>query len=171
MSATEHTTEPITPADTDRIRVWAPPSAPHATAEVTSGYRPTTYWQTRNVDDPIPEVGDFWDLAHAAPLPVPAAASAQPRQIYRRPRSQVSGASSTALALAIAAVPLSLVGIGAILGMLAIVLGGVGIRQVAKAPTEYHGNGRAITAIVLGTGSALVGTPILLLIMGLAALL
>lgn len=160
MPVTDHPTEPIAPTDTDRIRVWGP-----AGVSVPAH---TGYLHTRTLDDPIPEVGDYWGLAHASSVPsvaIPPRAVAHPRQ-----RAQVSGAASAALASALAAVPLSIVGIGAVLGLVAIVLGVVGIRQVAREPM-YRGNGRAITAIVLGTGSVLVGTPILLLFMGLAALL
>ncbi|MGV9713841.1 DUF4190 domain-containing protein [Gordonia sp. NPDC003424] len=158
MYTSDHPTDPIRPVDTDRIRVWAPTGSP--------GRQPT-----RMVEDPIPEAGDFWELANVDPLPM-TAYEAAPREYTARPvRSRASGASSAALAAGIAAVPLSIVGIGAVLGLVAIVLGVGGIRQVARTPVQYHGNGRAITGIVLGTCSVVVGTPILLLFAGLAALL
>lgn len=149
MRVSDHSTEPIPPTTTDRLRIW-----PSATG-------------------PIPEVGDFWDLAHSEPVhegvifpygPPPAIGLPPSRPVTR-----VSGWATAALTVGLVAVPLSLVGVGAILGVLAVGLGVGGVVHAGGA--AHRGKGRAVTGIILGAGSAVVGTPILLVMLGLLALL
>ena len=82
-----------------------------------------------------------------------------------------SGWANAALIGGLVSVPLVLLlGIGGVLGVLAVILGVVGVRQVRREPLA-RGNGRAITGIVLGTGSAVIGIPILALVLTIGALL
>ena len=118
-------------------------------------------------DTPLPEVGDYWDLAHAERViltptviptvhPVPLAS-----QVPARPRT--SPLTTASLVTALAAFPLiPVLGIGGVVGLLSMVLGAAGVRQIHRHPTRYRGSGRAVTGIVLGTIAAVIGIPIIL---------
>lgn len=83
----------------------------------------------------------------------------------------VAPAASLALTTGLISIPLTLVlGLGAILGLVAVVSGVIGVKQVRRAPAERKGTGRAITGIMTGAGSMVVGGPILLLVLFLAGL-
>ncbi|WP_439029772.1 DUF4190 domain-containing protein [Gordonia terrae] len=120
----------------------------------------------------LPPVGDFWDLQNAGRI-VPAAPLPRPAAYLSRPamRRTVTPAASLALTTGLISIPLTLaLGLGAILGLVAVVSGAVAIRQVRSAPADRKGTGRAITGIVAGTGSMIVGGPILFLVLLLAGL-
>lgn len=160
---------PATPGEaTPSSAAPEPPPAP--------ARRPATRIAT---DPPIPAVGDYYGIDHPPvgyPTPVAVAAptigAPHPAPPLHVAAPRTSGLCSAALALAVTSVPLLLLfGVGAILGMLAVVLGIAGVRQVNRDPHVYRGSGRAIGAIIVGTGSTLVGAPFLLLTMGLLALL
>ncbi|MFT4041672.1 MAG: DUF4190 domain-containing protein [Gordonia sp. (in: high G+C Gram-positive bacteria)] len=140
---TEDATEPITPAATQRQPRWPD-------------------------DAPIPEVGDYWDPNHAdrwQPPPV-AAMSPQGGSVSPAMHLRQAPAASAALVSGLAALALiPAAGIGGIVGLIAIILGATGIRQINRNPTQYHGNGRAVSAIILGTIAALIGIPVLLLVL------
>lgn len=126
-------------------------------------------------DTPLPEVGDYWDLAHAERViltptviptvhPVPLAS-----QVPARPRT--SPLTTASLVTALAAFPLiPVLGIGGVVGLLSMVLGAAGVRQIHRHPTRYRGSGRAVTGIVLGTIAAVIGIPIMLLVLVIAGL-
>lgn len=122
-------------------------------------------------DTPLPEVGDYWDLAHAESViftptvhPVPLAS-----QVPARPRT--SPLTTASLVTALAAFPLiPVLGIGGVVGLLSMVLGAAGVRQIHRHPTRYRGSGRAVTGIVLGTIAAVIGIPIMLLVLVIAGL-
>ncbi|WP_232718925.1 DUF4190 domain-containing protein [Gordonia metallireducens] len=172
--------------------VEATPPAGHSTPGPAP--RPATRVETRLRPAPedhaaLPPVGDFWGLQNSveqspvlgstssAPArlsdgrPVPLVGS-QPAPIVRplpysppAARRTVAPAASLALTTGLIAVPMTLaLGLGAILGMVAIVSGIVGIKQVNRAPMNRKGTGRAVTGIVCGVGSVVVGGPILLLL-------
>ncbi|MCD2147466.1 DUF4190 domain-containing protein [Gordonia paraffinivorans] len=93
---------------------------------------------------------------------------------YVAPPSQrtVAPAASLALTCGLLSLPLTLaLGLGAILGTIAIVAGVVGIRQVTNAPASTKGTGRAVTGIICGVGGVMVGGPILAFVLLLAGLL
>ncbi|TSD97817.1 DUF4190 domain-containing protein [Gordonia rubripertincta] len=159
-----------------------------------SAPRPATRVETRTRPRPgdhaaLPPVGDFWGLQNSVEeRPAPDSASSAPAwPSVRRPvpfigsrqtpivrplpyappaaRRAVAPAASLALTTGLIAIPMTLVlGLGAILGMVAIVSGIVGIKQVNRAPVNRKGTGRAVTGIVCGVGSVVVGGPILLLL-------
>ncbi len=144
-------------------------------APVTAQHR---RWPTTNelVDlAPIPEVGDYIGpisepipTAYLAPPTMETASAMGP---FIAPQRS-SGMSTAALVLALMSVPLLLLfGLGAIPGFAAIGLGIAGVRQVSRNPQAYRGSGRAVTGIIVGTGSVIIGAPFLLLTMGLLALL
>ncbi|GAC66287.1 hypothetical protein [Gordonia soli] len=196
MRATDHPTHPIEPPVTDRHRIWPTsldtdperlgplPESRHATLIDTSAPAWASEWADAprpRTDGPLPAVGDYWDLEHPDPLPVPVAPTIRPHPsavaAYGRSpgvavvRSRPSGRASAALALSLVSLPLLLLfGLGAILGSIAVVLGISAVRQISRQP-DVHGNGRAITGVVVGTGSAIVGTPFLVITLGLIALL
>ena len=162
---------------------FAAPTAPPADVQPAdlaesreSGRRnpvPERAWPRQpRTDAPIPAVGDLWGLSN--PDPLPSAAAARSRVIptpYRATRQVAAPASSLALTLALLSLPLVLVGgVGAITGFASIVSAAAGIRQIRKQPLRYKGNGRSVAAIIIGTGCALCGTPVLLLVMLIAAL-
>lgn len=127
----------------------------------------------------LPPVGDFWDLKNAdrapfAAMPLPARTfPARSAPYLTRPVGgrSVAPAASLALTTGLISIPLTLLlGLGAILGLVAVVAGAVGIRQVRRAPAERKGTGRAIAGIVTGAGSVIVGGPILFLVLLLSGL-
>ncbi len=121
----------------------------------------------------LPPVGDFWGLQNSVEQsPVLPFVTSRPTPIVRplpysppAVRRTVAPAASLALTTGLIAIPMTLVlGLGAILGLVAIVSGIVGIKQVNRAPANRKGTGRAVTGIVCGVGSVVVGGPILLLL-------
>lgn len=126
-------------------------------------------------EDPLPPVGDFWDLQRPDPI-VPTSIERAPAPLVRRrivapapyvpvyvPVRKTAPAVSWAFTSALASLPLLLLfGAGAILGALAVVLGIIGVAQV-NSSDQYKGSGRAAAAITIGLTSTLVGTPVLLL--------
>lgn len=151
------------------------PSAPRSERSApVSPARPVTRVETRVRPAPeehaaLPPVGDFWDLENSAPPPV-TFTNPRPGPVVRPlPYSPpvvhrtVAPAASLALTTGVIAIPMTLVlGLGAILGMIAIISGIVAIKQVNRTPATRKGTGRAVTGIVCGTGSVVVGGPILL---------
>ncbi|MGV9481111.1 DUF4190 domain-containing protein [Gordonia aichiensis] len=180
---TEHQTAPIEPTLTQRYERWPSsndlesmtlPSTADATAyndaiaASTPGRphrSPVPMARVRDTpgDSPLPEVGDYWDLAHPdhvalAPVPLTPA-----RPLPQRTRP--APLSTASLVTALAALPLvPVLGIGGVLGVLSVALGAAGVRQINRKP-GYHGSARAITGIVLGTIAALIGVPVLLLVL------
>lgn len=72
---------------------------------------------------------------------------------------------------ALAAFPLiPVLGIGGVAGLMSIALGAAGVRQIHRHPARYRGSGRAVTGIILGTIAAVIGIPILLLVLAIAGL-
>ncbi|ATD73220.1 MULTISPECIES: DUF4190 domain-containing protein [Gordonia] len=154
----------------------------HPSTRVTTGTRlhPEEYAA-------LPPVGDFWGLQNAAlqrpadnftagtsarpsvrrPVPVTSlresSAVSLPPYAPPAPRRTVAPAASLALTTGLLAVPMTLaLGLGAVLGMIAVVSGAVAIKQINREPAARKGKGRAITGIVCGAGSVAVGGPILL---------
>ncbi|MFW0788921.1 DUF4190 domain-containing protein [Gordonia sp. CPCC 205333] len=131
-------------------------------------------------DGPLPAVGDFWDLNHPDPLPsppiTPTAISPVPqaRRIVTTASfvpsvlpMKTAPAVSWAFAAALSSIPLLvLCGLGAILGVVAVVLGIVGVAQV-NSSDRYRGTGRAAASIAIGLSTTLVGTLLMLLTMAL----
>ena len=79
--------------------------------------------------------------------------------------------TTASLVTALAAFPLiPVLGIGGVAGLMSIALGAAGVRQIHRHPTRYRGSGRAVTGIVLGTIAAVIGIPILLLVLVIAGL-
>lgn len=179
----EHQTAPIEPTLTQRYERWPSsndlesmtlPSTADATAyddaiaASTPGRphrSPVPMARVRDTpgDLPLPEVGDYWDLAHPdhvalAPVPLTPA-----RPLPQRTRP--APLSTASLVTALAALPLvPVLGIGGVLGVLSVALGAAGVRQINRKP-GCHGSARAITGIVLGTIAALIGVPVLLLVL------
>ncbi|MDJ0025651.1 DUF4190 domain-containing protein [Gordonia alkanivorans] len=143
----------------------------------------------------LPPVGDFWDLQNSAlqrptgqlttgtatrpsaRWPLPFTYSRQSPLVYPLPydppvpRRTVAPAASLALTTGLLAIPMTLaLGLGAVLGMIAIVSGAVAIRQINREPAARKGKARAVTGIVCGVGSVVVGGPILLILALLAGL-
>ncbi|MFE0750414.1 DUF4190 domain-containing protein [Gordonia sp. NPDC058843] len=162
------------------------PDSPMLPTRVETAARPAPRTATR-VDTrmparehaALPPVGDFWDLKNAeraplAAMPVPARVfPPRPAPYLTRPVGgrPVAPAASLALTTGLISIPLTLVlGLGAILGVVAVVSGVVAVKQVRRAPAERKGTGRAITGIVTGAGSMVVGGPILFLVLLLAGL-
>lgn len=138
--------------------------------------RPSTlpYAYSAVVDDaPLPAVGDFWDVAGPGPLPVAVPPAYVQRRIVvappyvpvYRPPTTTAPLARWSLATALASVPLVAVfGVGAILGVVAILLGIGGIAQ-ATSNDHYRGTSKATTSIVIGMVSTMVGIPLMLLTM------
>ena len=192
---TEHPTAPIEPTLTDRYQRWpssndldsmslpCPPGAgtePDDTARSTPRTRsrahrvPVTGLRDTSRDAPLPEVGDYWDLAHChrvavAPLAGAPVAITPPRVTPIRPlphRTRPAPLATASLVTALAALPLiPVLGIGGVAGVLSIALGAAGVRQINRQQGRYHGSARAITGIVFGTIATLIGMPILLLVL------
>ena len=71
---------------------------------------------------------------------------------------------STTVIICIALMGILLFGLGGLTGLVAVAMGAVAIRQIRRRP-GLRGNGRAIGAIVVGTSAAVVGLPVLLLLL------
>ncbi|UOG22943.1 DUF4190 domain-containing protein [Gordonia amicalis] len=206
---TDDSTQPFTPAVTDRHALWPavndlddntlpspgdayPTPPPARESPVVASAHPATRVTTSAYLHPeeyatLPPVGDFWGLQNAAlqrpadnfttgtsarpsvcwPMPLtgprePSAASLLP-YAPPAPRRSVAPAASLALTTGLLAIPMTLaLGLGAVLGMIAVVSGAVAIKQINREPAARKGKGRAITGIVCGAGSVAVGGPILL---------
>ncbi|PKZ63898.1 hypothetical protein CYJ73_19580 [Gordonia terrae] len=185
LDDTELPAAAITPADT-RIDARAPVSDSPTPTRIDTAARPVPRSATRvetrlpaREHAALPPVGDFWDLQHADRSPLvamstpvrvvtPSPAPYLTRPVGGRP---VAPAASLALTTGLISIPLTLVlGLGAILGLVAVVSGVIGVKQVRRARAERKGTGRAITGIMTGAGSMVVGGPILLLVLFLAGL-
>ncbi|UEA58100.1 DUF4190 domain-containing protein [Gordonia otitidis] len=187
---TEHPTAPIEPTLTDRYQRWpssndldsmslpCPPGAgtePDDTARSTPRTRsrahrvPVTGLRDTSRDAPIPEVGDYWDVAHGDrvrydPVALTPSRVAPIRLLPHNTRPAPLATAS--LVTALAALPLiPVLGIGGVAGVLSIALGAAGVRQINRQQGRYHGSARAITGIVFGTIATLIGMPILLLVL------
>lgn len=184
----DNPTHEITPAVTDRHVRWPAVNdldEPSQTVE-PAPVRPATRVETRmrviaSEHAALPPVGDFWDLQNpdrfVSSAVYPALAPqpfALPPRAYAMPiptGRTVAPAASLALTTGLLSVPGILVfGLGALLGMIAVVSGAVALRQINRAPTTRYGTGRAVAGIITGTGSVLVGGPILLVVLLLAGL-
>ncbi|MGW0455846.1 DUF4190 domain-containing protein [Gordonia sputi] len=126
-------------------------------------------------DTPLPEVGDYWDLSHREnailmPTVIPTVHPVSlVGQVPAQPRT--SPLTTASLVTALAAFPLiPVLGIGGVAGLMSIALGAAGVRQIHRHPTRYRGSGRAVTGIILGTIAAVIGIPILLLVLVIAGL-
>ncbi|UPG67357.1 DUF4190 domain-containing protein [Gordonia hongkongensis] len=164
----------------------AVPASPKLPTRVEPAAESSPWMVTRNAGRlparehaALPPVGDFWGLENArraplAAMPLPARTfPARSAPYLTRPVGgrSVAPAASLALTSGLISLPLTLLlGLGAILGLIAVVAGAVGVRQVRRAPAERKGTGRAITGIVTGAGSVIVGGPILFLVLLLAGL-
>ncbi|MGW0037988.1 DUF4190 domain-containing protein [Gordonia sp. NPDC003376] len=193
MTRTDHPTSPIAPAVTDQHLRWptvnddeplptadsvaadaatptpsTPPPVECAPVEVAAPTPNTgSFWlspRARQNDSPLPAVGDYWDLGRPDPVPY------TPLQPVLPPMRRTAPVAQAAMISGLASVPLiPLAGLGGVVGALAAVLGLVGALQIGRR-SDYRGTGRAITGIVLGTGSAIVGLPILFLVLLIAGL-
>ncbi|AZG48360.1 DUF4190 domain-containing protein [Gordonia insulae] len=195
MRVTDHPTQPIPPAVTDRILTWPPPQDTGDFGAVGSARLPEVTTpavsapaapepavalpaHTRVVDGPLPPLGEVWDLptpGTVRPLgPVPGHPST------RRP---TVAAATAGLVTSLVSLPLALIGIGAVVGLIGVVLGIVGLVQISSRKrmaagqagirqadvARTRGTGRAVAAIIMGTASVVVGAPILLVILALMA--
>ncbi|MDY6808065.1 MAG: DUF4190 domain-containing protein [Actinomycetota bacterium] len=125
-------------------------------------------------DAPLPPAADVW-----YPVPVAATAVTPPlpmhvgRMEHARPNSTMA---TTALVTSMVALPLALVGVGAILGLVATTLGVIALvqistgRRAAPLPNRYRGTGRAVAGTLAGIASMIIGTPILLVILMVLAI-
>lgn len=152
---------------------YLPPAASPTATPAPAG------WLTGHRDDgPLPAIGDPWGhsevgAVRAAYTPAPVAAyypSAASSVVVGSAYRRTAPLATAAVVSGCVSVPLVLLGgIGGVLGILAVLLGVVSIRQINRDPL-YHGRVRAATGIVLGTGSAIIGLPILFFLMLLAGL-
>ncbi|MGV9827725.1 MULTISPECIES: DUF4190 domain-containing protein [unclassified Gordonia (in: high G+C Gram-positive bacteria)] len=180
---TDHPTHPIAAPVTDRHVRWpasntldpfpvadesavTPPAPSVAAPAAVSAAAPAPWAARAREDAPLPEVGDYWDLDAPIAYTPPAPTRVVSRTVSVLPPRRTAPASAVALILALTSVPLILMaGVGGVLGLLSIALGAVGIRQARRDPVRYHGNGRAVVAIVLGTMSMMIGLPILMVVL------
>ncbi|MYR08768.1 hypothetical protein GTV32_21725 [Gordonia sp. SID5947] len=183
MRVTEHPTQPIDAPITDRHLRW-PPSEDHE----QTAFEPQSSAATR-VDGPLPRVGELWDLpahtvdptwsdpawsAAAAHQHLPAHATGTRFALppgHRQRKRPAPGTATAAVVASSVSLPLALLGIGAILGFVGVVLGIAAVVQIGSGPERRQGTGRAVTAIVAGTASVIVGTPILLVILAVLAVI
>ncbi|MDL9944907.1 hypothetical protein QSJ19_04765 [Gordonia sp. ABSL11-1] len=206
MRVSDHPTQPIVPSVTEEIRRWpagdsGTPIVEYQAPEVSSGVivpeaaavsHASGRFSTppmvhpaitrRDVEDrPIPAaVPEVWEYAipYTSPrLPVTASVVAGPiTTMSSRPRES-SGMATAALVTGVVSLPLALIGVGAVLGFIAMVLAATALvrigtsRNAVTGSTRHRGTGRAIASLVLGTGSIVVGAPILLVILAIAAIL
>jgi hypothetical protein len=133
--------------------------------------------EDRPIPAAVPEVWEYSTSLTSPRLPFTASVIARPiTTMSSRPRES-SGMATAALVTGVVSLPLALVGVGAILGFIAMVLGTTALvrigtsRNAVAGSTRHRGTGRAITSLVLGTGSIVVGAPILLVILAIAAIL
>ncbi|NMO00088.1 hypothetical protein HH308_02535 [Gordonia sp. TBRC 11910] len=141
--------------------------------------RPSTlpYAYSAVPDDPLPAVGDFWGVQRLDPIVVPAPIDRHaPAPLVRRrivapapyvpvyiPVRKTAPVVSWAFTSALISMPLLILfGFGAVFGVLAAILGVVGLVQV-NGSDHYKGSGRAAASIAIGLSTALVGTPVLML--------
>ncbi|WP_187587494.1 hypothetical protein [Gordonia sp. OPL2] len=138
----------------------------------------------RDIEDrPIPAaVPEIWEYTgpvtspRLPPVAAPITAGSMP-MMSPRPRESSAMVATAALVTSVVSLPLALVGVGAVLGLIAMIVGVTALVQIGVSrnavvgSTRHRGTGRAITSLVLATGSIVVGAPILLVILAIAAIL
>lgn len=190
------------PEDADRPAAEDLSIADNPVTGENIGHVPAQIIAAPPVHAPLPRVGEIWDLPVHTVDPAwsdpawTAAASTYPASVYPGsiyPASTYSAspyspgygqqkrpAPATATAAVVASsasLPLALLGVGAVLGFLGVVLGIVAVVQIGSGPQigsgqqRRQGTGRAVAAIVMGTASVVVGTPILLVILAVLAVI
>ena len=186
---TDQVTRPIVPAVTDRHVRWpevndlvdesVEPGTPHPetphperpdheTPDFENPLFEVPSARSDVMDGPLPPIGDLWGRAELDPIPEFRTSGVGP-VVY--PRGRTAPAATAAVVCGVASVPLTLaLGIGGVLGILAIILGVTAVRTIRRTP-GMRGTGRAVASIVMGTGSALVGLPILALVLMVGSLL
>ncbi len=164
----------------DTLRLPTRPSTlPYAYSDVPGNEVPGNEVQGSN---PLPSVGDYWDLDHPDPLPIAEPiipTSIAPAPLVRPTFGvampyvpvyvpvKTAPLTSWAYAAALSSIPLLLLcGAGAIVGFIAVILGIAGVAQVSSSE-RYRGTGRAATSIAIGLTTTIVGTPFLALTIGL----
>ncbi|WHU48354.1 DUF4190 domain-containing protein [Gordonia sp. L191] len=166
---TDQVTRPIAPAVTDRHARW--PQVNDLVDEPVEPETPLSEIPSARsdvVDGPLPPIGDLWGRAELDPIPELTTSGVGP-VVY--PRGRTAPAATAAVVCGVASVPLTLaLGIGGVLGILAIISGVAAVRTIRRTP-GMRGTGRAVASIVMGTGSALVGLPILALVLMVGSLL
>lgn len=179
---TDQPTHPIAPTATDRHVRWpqhnddapiveAASIVEAAPVPVIEPVTPITRFPLRGSRDegPLPAVGEYWTAEYWTADDWTPGHVGTVDEPVRYPHT--SGWATAALISGLVSVPLVLLlGIGGILGVLAVILGVVGVRQIRRDPLA-RGTGRAITGIVVGTGSAVIGIPILALVLTIGSLL
>ncbi|MFT4126206.1 MAG: DUF4190 domain-containing protein [Gordonia sp. (in: high G+C Gram-positive bacteria)] len=189
---TDEPTHPFPPSDTDRLLRW--PSVTDSPGQrasdgVTSGdlgsgnlasprptpvnlVKPPELRRPDRDEGPLPEVGDLWGLDHPDPplaFATPGISAPGIPTPLRYPRRTAAPLVNPALVSGLLSIPLILfAGLGAILGLVAILLGVASLGQIRRQP-GYDGTGRAVTAIITGAGSTLVGMPVLVILLILLA--
>ena len=160
---TDHQTHPIAPAATDQYERW--PAINDLENPDAAGPSTKTWLDKHRDDGPLPALGGGWNTG-ATPRPQPSAPTVMPYSYLPASGHRRTARLATASVVTgcVAAPLVVLGGIGGILGILAVVLGVVSIRQIDHSP-ELYGKVRAVVGIVAGAGSALVGIPILLLLL------
>ncbi|MGC4933557.1 DUF4190 domain-containing protein [Gordonia sp. DT30] len=114
-------------------------------------------------EGPLPAVGDMWgrEVLDAPLVAGPVIARPHTAGPVSYPRTRTTPAATASMVCGLAAVPLTVaLGLGGLLGVVAVVLGLVSIRTIRREP-GCRGTGQALTGVVLGTGSAVIGLPIL----------
>ncbi|MCR5979486.1 DUF4190 domain-containing protein [Gordonia jinghuaiqii] len=148
-------------------------SSPEKSTPARLSTRVETFQRRRPADHAaLPPVGDFWDLQNPDRLVVSPSAPFRPIP-YAPPaptRRRAPAAASVALISGLLSLPMTIaLGFGAALGMIAIISGAVAVRQINRSPGSHRGKAAAVTGIVTGTGGVLIGGPILLLVLLIAA--
>lgn len=204
MRVSDHPTQPIVPSVTEEIRRWpagdpGTPIVEYHASEVVSGTVaaamtpesqrfsvqpsvPASITRRDIEDRPIPAaVPEIWEYTgpvtspRLPPVAAPITAGSMP-MISPRPRES-SAMATAALVTSVVSLPLALVGVGAVLGLIAMIVGVTALVQIGVSrnavvgSTRHRGTGRAITSLVLATGSIVVGAPILLVMLAIAAIL
>ncbi|GAA3697805.1 hypothetical protein GCM10022238_12210 [Gordonia hankookensis] len=188
MRVTEHPTQPIDAPVTDRHLRWPPPEdadlpsaedlpiADNPPTGETIGHVPDQIIAAPQVHAPLPRVGEIWDLpVHTVDPawadPAWTAAASTYGTSYRPKKRPAPGSATAAVVASSVSLPLALLGVGAVLGFLGVVLGIAALVQIGSGAQRRQGTGRAVAAIVMGTASVVVGTPILLVILAVLAII
>lgn len=82
--------------------------------------------------------------------PPPDPYAPQPLEAYNVPPPVSTGMATTALVLGIIAIPTTLMCVGPLLGIIAVVLGIIAIARAAGAPDRFGGKGRAVAGVLTG---------------------
>lgn len=209
MRGTDHPTESIPPAVTDRIVRWPVDNDDPEPAEADAGGHPASRAWERNplpavdaavsepcsvpglgapmppvpmeIDGPLPPAADIWypiPVATGNPIPHLSPVDRSHRHLTRPDgdRTPSSTMATAALVTSMISLPLALVGVGAILGLIATVLGVIALIQIsvgrrpAPLPNRYRGIGRAAAGTVAGVASVIIGAPILLVVLMVLAI-